>query len=98
MKSHSLINEHSLVLRNLQIPTGEIDGETVALDLDQGQCFGIGKIGTLIWDMTAHPVRVSAILNRLVADYDVEPGQCRADVLSFLDEMHGAGMVLVLPG
>ena len=97
MKSDSLINTQSLILRNAHMPTGEIDGEMVALDLDQGQCFGIGKIGTLIWDMAAEPARVHDIVDRLVAHHDVEPGECLADVLSFLEEMNGAGLVKVLP-
>jgi hypothetical protein len=98
MKSDSDINEQSLILRNANVPTGEIDGEMVALDLDKGECFGIGKIGTVIWDMAEHPARVDEIIDRLVALYDVERGQCLADALSFLKEMNGAGLVRVLPG
>lgn len=98
MKSDSLINCQSVILRSTHMPTGEIDGEMVALDLDNGECFGIGKIGTLIWEMAADPIRVGEIVDRLVADFDVEVDECRLDVLSFLKEMNGAGLVQVLPG
>jgi hypothetical protein len=97
MKSDSLINGQSLILRNAQMPTGEIDGEMVALDLEQGECFGIGKIGTLIWEMAEEPARVHDIVGRLVGRFEVEPNECLTDVLTFLNEMKDAGLVQVLP-
>jgi hypothetical protein len=97
MKSEPLITGASFIICNADIPTGEIDGEMVALDLDQGHCFGIGKIGTAIWEMAAEPVQVDEIVRRLVEQYDVERGECLGDVLTFLREIREAGLVRVLP-
>lgn len=52
------VTEASRIVRNDRIPTGEIDGELVALDLEQGDCFGMDRVGTLIWGMTAEPIAI----------------------------------------
>lgn len=93
-----MITEASLIVRNDAIPTGEIDGEMVALDLARGDCFGLDRIGTLIWALAAEPVRVAAIVDRLAADHDVDRATCRDDVLPFLNELRGAGLVRVIDG
>lgn len=90
------ITEASLIVRNDSIPTGEIDGEMVALDLDRGTCFGMDRIGTLIWALAATPVRVEALIDRLAADHEVDRATCAADVLPFLADLNDAGLVRVI--
>lgn len=90
------ITEASLIVRNDAIPCGEIDGEMVALDLDRGDCFGLDRIGTLIWALAAEPMRVSALIDRLAADHAVDRATCRDDVLPFLAELADAGLVRVI--
>ena len=92
------IDESSLIVRNDSIPTGEIDGELVALDLERGDCFGMDRIGTLIWAMAAEPVRAAAIVDRLASEHDVDRDQCRDDVLPFLADLADAGLMRVLEG
>ena len=93
-----MINGQSRIVRNAGIPTGAIDGETVALDLDRGECFGMDKIGSIIWEMAADPVRVADVVDRLARSHVVGRKQCLADVLPFLEELASAGLVRVLPG
>lgn len=92
------LTEASMIVRNDQIPTGEIDGELVALDLDRGDCFGMDRVGTLIWQMAAEPVPVAAIVDRLTQDHDIDRETCRNDVLPFIGELADAGLVRVLEG
>ncbi|MEO6247746.1 MAG: PqqD family protein [Sphingomicrobium sp.] len=89
----TLITEASLIVRNDKIPTGEIDGELVALDLERGDCFGMDRVGTLIWAMSAAPVQVATIIDRLTEDHEVDRQTCRDDVLPFIGELAEAGLV-----
>jgi hypothetical protein len=99
MKSdRGIINEQSWILRNAEIPTGPIDDEMVALDLDRGECFGMDGIGALIWQMAADPIRVCELIDRFACTHAVARDECLADVLTFLEELRGAGLVRVLPG
>lgn len=47
------ISESTVVVRNETVPTGEIDGELVALDVDKGDCFGMDRVGASIWRIAA---------------------------------------------
>ena len=84
-------------MRNDNLPTGEVDGELVALDLDRGHCFGMDQVGSAIWSIAAQPVRVGTIVDELAATHDVERGQCAADVLPFIRELVAEGLLRRLP-
>jgi hypothetical protein len=90
------IDESSRLVRNAEIPTGVIDGELVALDLARGDCFGMDKVGTVIWTLICEPIQVATIIDRLVEDYHVDRESCANDVLPFLGELAEAGLVRVL--
>jgi hypothetical protein len=87
------IDESTLVVRNDSIPTGEVDGELVALDLDKGHCFGMDNVGAAIWAIAAEPVSVGTIVDRLTSSHAVERAQCLADVLPFIGELVTEGLL-----
>lgn len=85
--------ESTRIVRNEELPTGEIDGELVALDLDRGDCFGLDRVGAAIWGLAAEPRSVGEIAEALVETHDVERSQCVADLLPFIDDMIEAGLL-----
>ncbi len=91
------IDESTRVVRNDNLPTGEVDGELVALDLDKGHCFGMDQVGSAIWSIAAQPVSIGAIVDQLTATHAVERGQCAADVLPFVRELVAEGLLHRLP-
>ena len=90
------ISEQSLFIRNDAIPTGVVDGELVALDLERGECFGMDRVGTKIWEMTASPISFDAMITRLAMEYEVDREDCARDLLPFLAELADAGLFRVL--
>lgn len=89
--------DHDRFRRNPDISFGEVDGELVALSLEHGECFGLDRIGTLIWHRAAEPVRFDALVEAMTARFEVDDPTCRADLQEFLEEMVGAGMLLPCP-
>ncbi len=85
----------TIFVRNDKLPSGEVDGELVALDMDKGDCFGLDKIGTEIWHLAAAPITLSAIIARMVDTYDVDEAQCAADLQPFLVDMVEAGLLRI---
>ena len=85
--------ESTRIVRNEELPTGEVDGELVALDLERGDCFGLDRVGAAIWGIAAEPRSVGEIADALVETHDVERGQCVADLLPFIDDMIEAGLL-----
>jgi hypothetical protein len=87
------INEATRVVRNESFPTGEVDGELVALDLERGQCFGMDQVGSAVWALAAEPVSVGAIADSLTERFDVERGQCLADIQPFVSDLIAEGLL-----
>jgi hypothetical protein len=92
----SNIDENSRIVRNDSIPTGVIDGEMVALDLDKGDCFGMDRIGTRIWELAEAPKPVSAIIDQLASEHEVDRATCSTDVIAFVADLARSGLVRVL--
>lgn len=88
------IDQQMRFVRNESIPTGEVDGEMVALDLDKGSCFGMDGVGSEIWAMAATPVTVAQIADALTARHDVSRDQCIADVTPFIADLLAEGLLL----
>lgn len=90
------IDETSRIVRNEDIPTGVIDGEMVALDLERGDCFGMDRIGTRIWELAEAATPLSAIVDQLAIEHDVDRATCSADVLAFVADLARSGLVRVV--
>ena len=91
------VSESTRVVRNENLPTGEIDRELVAMDLDKGNVFGLDEIGVLVWKLAAEPIRVGAIADALAASHEVTREQCLADLTPFIAELIEEGLLRRLP-
>jgi len=92
------IDETTRVVRNEDIPTGEVDGELVALDIEGGQCFGMDQVGSAIWSIAAEPVSVGSIADTLTERFDVERQRCLAELQPFVADLIEEGLLRRLPG
>ena len=73
----------------------EVDGEFVALNINQGQCYGMDSIASRVWSLLEEPRSLEEICTALQGIYDVDPDTCRADVKSLLRSLTGEGLVSV---
>ena len=71
----------------------EVGDDVVALHIDRGQCYGMEQVSSAVWKLLAEPRGVDAICAHLVDHYDVEPGDCRAEVGTFLAQLEREGLV-----
>lgn len=77
------------------IVASDIDNEKVMMSIEKGEYFGLEPIGSRIWELLAEPVKVSAIIDALLPNFDIDRQTCAQDVLTFLEELHTAGIVQV---
>lgn len=68
------------------------------LDLDAGVYYGLSGVGSRAWGLMETGVRVKALIERLMAEYDVEPARCEEELMRWLEEMARAGLVEVKGG
>ena len=87
------LTQESLIRRNEEIVSSEIDGETVMMDLDFENYFGMEVIGTRIWQLLENEMTVQALCETLTREFEVEIEQCLEDVVPFLDDLSKNQMI-----
>lgn len=75
----------------------EIDGEVVILNLDTEVYFALEGVGRRIWQLMDETPSLSAILDRLENEYEVERAQLQADVESFAAVLAAKGLIRTDP-
>ena len=73
----------------------ELDQETVLMSIDAGAYYGLEGPARSIWEILETPLTFSALVDRLVEEYQVSPETCAADVEGFLSEMEREGLLRV---
>jgi hypothetical protein len=85
--------DNMLVQRRAGLIEAEVDGELVALHVDNGTCYGFNGTATRIWAMIEEPKKLSELRDALVEEYDVAPDVCEAQLLDLLKDLEGDGLV-----
>ncbi len=78
------ISLSSIAQRNQDIVEASIDGETVMMSIENGQYYGLDRVGSNIWALLEAPLKVEDICLKLQGIYDVAADRCENDVMSFL--------------
>ena len=73
----------------------ELDQETVLMSIDAGAYYGLEGPARSIWEILETPLTFSALVDRLVKEYQVSPETCAADLERFLSEMEREGLLRV---
>lgn len=90
-----MLSTASIVVQTDDIQTATVGAELVMMSIESNGYFGLDAIGRRIWELIAAPRRVGDICAQLTTEFDVAPDQCEADVLHFLNELVGYGVVRV---
>jgi hypothetical protein len=73
----------------------ELDGEAVVLNLDTGIYFGLDAVGTRIWRLLEERKPLRVVLDTLVDEYEAPPDRLQRDLLAFVDQLNGKGLVVL---
>ena len=60
------------ILRVSNLMTANVNGETIMLTLEQGSYYGIGEIGSKIWDLIAQPTSIYNLVESVRQLFDSE--------------------------
>lgn len=92
----------SLRGRTVEIPGSvlfrTVGDEAVLLELVSGRYYGLDAVGTRIWSLLVEHRRVAAVLDRLVAEYEVAADLLERDLEGFLATLSESGLVEVGDG
>jgi hypothetical protein len=85
--------EGTIYQRRGDILEADIGDELVALNVDDGMCFGFNSVATDVWKMLEQPQSASQLRARLAEQYEVDPERCAAELNSLLDQFVDMGLV-----
>ena len=91
------MGEDKMVHRTAEMIQTEVNGELVALHVDNGTCYGFNGTATRIWAMIEQPRRLSELKEELLREFDVDPSTCEAQLKDLLDELAADGLVEIRP-
>lgn len=79
--------------RLVELMEAELGDELVALDADNGQCFGFNNVATSVWRHLEQPRSFDQLRDALVEEYEVEAAQCAMELEQLLDDLAQKGLV-----
>ena len=94
----SVMNELSSITMKLspEVLIQELNGESVLLDLRNGEYFGINPIGSQIMHSVSLGIDLVDIAKSLSESFKLERGMAVADVLSFVRRLGEIGLVEIV--
>jgi len=74
-----------------------LDRESVLLNLETEQYFGLDETGTRMWQLLTGSPSIDAAFQELLAEFDVEPELLRSNLMELLSRLVDSGLLQVLP-
>jgi coenzyme PQQ synthesis protein D (PqqD) len=74
-----------------------LDQESVLLNLQTEQYFGLDETGTRMWRMVTTSPNIDAAYQELLTEYDVQPDLLRENLTELLGHLVEHGLLQVLP-
>lgn len=74
-----------------------LDQESVLLNLETEQYFGLDETGTRMWQLVTTSPNIDAAYQELLAEYDVNPEMLRENLTELLGHLVEHGLLQVAP-
>jgi len=87
------MNLNQTITLSAEVISQEVSGETVLLDLESENYFGLDEVGTRIWQLIKETGDLQAIYNTLLDEYEVEEQRLQTDLEALLGEIAGLGLI-----
>ncbi|MEP5567624.1 MAG: PqqD family protein [Halioglobus sp.] len=71
----------------------EVSGETVLLDLNSENYFGLDEVGTRIWQLIESSGNLQEIYDTMLNEYEVDADQLLEDMEQLVVDIEKAGLV-----
>lgn len=91
------VRSDTIVVRDSEPIFTTIDSEVVMLSPRAQAYFGLGTVGSEIWNAIEKPRRVDELCATLQQEFEVDPDTCRREVLDFLNDLVERGLAHIVP-
>lgn len=87
------IGSNELIVRDPDMIAAEMDGDLVMMSIEQGRYYGIGGVGTRVWELLEKPTSVDQLCAAILEEYDVDEDVCRGDIRAYVEKLLGMGLL-----
>jgi hypothetical protein len=88
-----VITSDTRLVRNETLVAAPMGADVAMMDMDTGKYFVLHEVAAFIWERLASPATPAELCDALMQRYTVTAERCRADVLAFLEQAHGKGLL-----
>lgn len=81
------------VIRKPDLIATDMDGDTVMMCIERGEYYGLGGVGSRVWELLAQPTSIKEITRVICDEYDIEASSCQTDMQAFVEELMRNGLV-----
>ncbi len=76
-----------------EVLSQEVDGETVLLDLESENYFGLDEVATRIWQLLKDGNNLQTVFDTLLGEYDVKEKQLEKDLQEHILHLVEEGLI-----
>jgi coenzyme PQQ synthesis protein D (PqqD) len=87
------MNLNQTITLSPDVISQEVSGETVLLDLNSENYFGLDEVGTRIWQLIEQTGKLQAVYDTMLAEYEVSEEQLLEDLEQLVTEVEKIGLV-----
>lgn len=87
------MNLNQAITLSPDVISQEVSGETVLLDLESENYFGLDEVGTRIWQLIKETGDLQAVYDTLLEEYEVSGERLQQDLETLLTEISDLGLV-----
>jgi hypothetical protein len=91
------IKNNTIIKRNPELVSSDVDGEKVMMSIENGEYFGLDPVGTRIWELIENPIEVNSLIEQLLEEFDVSRELCEQDTLEFLEHLFDKKLLILNP-
>lgn len=82
-----MISSSSIVVASKEQVSCDLNGESVILNFKSGTYYGLNPVGSYIWNLIQNPKTVGEVEEAVLGHYEVDPSECKHDLLDLLDDL-----------
>lgn len=87
------MNLNQAITLSPDVISQEVSRETVLLDLESENYFGLDEVGTRIWQLIKETGDLQAVYDTLLEEYEVSGERLQQDLETLLTEISDLGLV-----
>lgn len=68
--------------------------QTLMMSVEHGKYYSVDATALRIWELIEHPISIGSVVEALIAEYEVDDGECERNVKAFLGELIANGLAV----